>query len=168
MKKKTVVFLFILNLSFTCFCQELVRQTTGVSGASNIVNINSESYIVQQTVGQGSVIGTYQSGGLILRQGFIQPLEGSFKISVLENKSLDVSIFPNPFSNLLNLTFSDSIEDPVNVTVYDILGRVVFNKQYLPTDSNSLTLDLDFLNKSQYILNLSMNDKNFTSKIIKN
>jgi hypothetical protein len=54
----------------------LVRATTGVAGSLENVSLNNKQYVVQQSIGQASAIGTFYDNDYILRQGFIQPNEG--------------------------------------------------------------------------------------------
>jgi hypothetical protein len=55
----------------------LVRSTTGVSGSSSTISINNtinnKNYIIQQSIGQASVIGTFNNTEYAIRQGFTQP-----------------------------------------------------------------------------------------------
>jgi hypothetical protein len=53
--------------------KHLVRSTVGVSGSSTDIKIQNTNYVVQQSIGQSSVIGTFAIGDLNVRQGFIQP-----------------------------------------------------------------------------------------------
>ncbi len=64
MKKKIVLILF---LSFGIFslssAQEIIRSTIGAIGSSSTMS-GETNYLVQQSIGQASVIGKFQSNGI--------------------------------------------------------------------------------------------------------
>jgi len=143
----------------------LVRSTTGVSGASIKLNHKNKTYIVQQSIGQSSVIGVHSDGSYILRQGFIQP----DIISKIKDENiplnLQLDIYPNPFEKQISLSFKEDIKNHVNVTVYDILGRQVFANSY--PAGQLINVVLDRLSSGEYILKASTNRKQFITKILK-
>lgn len=74
MKKQLLVFLIIFTIISQISAQnssssQLVRSTTGVSGFSSTVSINNKNYIIEQSIGQTSTIGTFTTNGYTLRQG---------------------------------------------------------------------------------------------------
>ncbi len=143
----------------------VVRTTTGVSGASIKLDHKGKTYIVQQSIGQSSVIGVGSDGDYILRQGFIQPNI----ISKIKDKdvplSLQLDIYPNPFEKQISLSFREDVKDHINVTVYDLLGRQVFSKRYTP--GQLINVVLDELSSGEYILKAGTNNKQFITKILK-
>jgi hypothetical protein len=65
--------------------------------------------------------------------------------SIKATRSNDISIYPNPSSNLLNVTSSNTIN---HVKLYDITGKLVFTKGYLSKEK--ILLDISYLNKGFY------------------
>ncbi len=65
------------------------------------------------------------------------------------NDSLDVEIYPNPVKNKLNLRIAENLEMrnlKVNIAVFDITGRNVFNtNSQLFSTKTELNFDVDFL-----------------------
>ena len=77
--------------------------------------------------------------------------------------NIDVSIFPNPIANILNINLNDSYFDGLTVNVLDISGRVVINQVIYDNTS----IDVSALNSGIYILNLNYNGNVKVEKILK-
>ncbi|AXP81312.1 hypothetical protein CJ739_2232 [Mariniflexile rhizosphaerae] len=162
-----------LLICLCCVCQlqllsqsNLIRATTGVSGASNIIVQGNDAYIVQQSVGQPSVIGTYtNSAGYSIRQGFIQPNVLSKIVDEHTPLNLQLNVYPNPFNEQISLVFKEVIKGEITVTVYNILGAQVFVSSYKPKEQ--IDIRLNMLSSGEYILKAVANKKQFIEKIIK-
>jgi hypothetical protein len=80
----------------------------------------------------------------------------------IEEYSLDnVSIFPNPIKNVVNIQLHNSIKVK-NAKVYSITGQVVLEVQ------NKRKLDVSGLNPGVYLLKVETDRGDITRKIIKN
>jgi surface protein len=79
--------------------------------------------------------------------------------SVDDQNQLDISIYPNPTSDIV---YIDGNYTQLKVVVYDILGKQVMNK------SITNSIDISQLEKGVYILKLSDGAKLTTQRIIKN
>lgn len=143
----------------------LVRSSTGASGSSENLNVNNKAYLVQQSIGQASVIGTFYDKDYILRQGFIQPNVLAKIIDLGIPLSLEAIVYPNPFVESVTISFSEQITGEVAVAVFDLLGRQVFSKSY--TANDKLKLDLSRLPVTGYILKVIGNNKQFIKKLVK-
>ena len=81
-------------------------------------------------------------------------------VSVGDNLAEQVSVFPNPTTDILNIAVPASVE--VNrVSMFDVLGKNV-NVSY----SNGV-INTSSLSKGVYILNIETNSGNLTQKIVK-
>tara|TARA_Y100000385_G_scaffold261088_1_gene291575 strand:- start:768 stop:1694 length:927 start_codon:yes stop_codon:yes gene_type:complete len=79
-----------------------------------------------------------------------------------ENFSLDrFSVYPNPVVNTLNIQTADTVQ---NVTVYDVLGKVVMN---LNPGVVSPAIDMSSLNAGAYLVNVTINGTSKSVKVIK-
>lgn len=162
----------LLLICFCCVFQQhvlsqsnVVRSTTGASGASEEIIHNGNTYIIQQSVGQPSVIGTIGNGDYIFRQGFIQPNVLSQIIEKNIPLNLQLSLYPNPFEDQISLVFNENIKGDIHITVFNILGAQMFSKTY--TTSQQVDVMLSWLSSGEYILKTIANQKQFVSKIIK-
>lgn len=170
--KKKLLFASALFLALFQFSQAqnstsdyLVRATTGVAGSSENISANNKTYAVQQSIGQASVIGTFYEGDDTFRQGFIQPNVLAKIIDATIPLNMAAVIYPNPFTESINLSFSEKINDTVEVSVFDLLGRLVFSKSY---EANQyVNVQFNSLSVANYIIKVRANNKQFIKKILK-
>jgi hypothetical protein len=172
MSQKNIFYIFLILFYVSHFtkAQEtkstyLVRSTTGISGSSENIIVNTKNYIVQQSIGQTSTIGTFHNYGYTIRQGFIQPSALAKIADVLNPINLEVSFYPNPFEEIASLVFTEKIFGNVEITVYNELGSLVFSKTFKA--DQKVKLDFNNLSLASYILKVTANNKQFIKKIIK-
>ncbi len=80
-------------------------------------------------------------------------------INVLYTKVWDeipVAVFPNPFTDYINLRFKQFSNELITINIYDIAGQLLFTTTLNSNDEKSHVsrLDLDFLKNGIYILNI--------------
>lgn len=166
--------LFLL-ICFCCIFQQrvlsqsdvLVRSTTGISGSSETVVNRDKTYIIQQSIGQSSAIGTNNNSGYVLRQGFIQP---NVLAKIIDKEIpiiLKTIIYPNPFKDHMNVSFNEEMRSDIDVHVYDMLGQMVFEKRYTTATDEGLKITLVDLPMGNYVLKIIANKKQLIKKIIK-
>lgn len=161
-------FLFAFYLScFDCYSQIPIklRSTTGIAGSTCNVITGGKKYIVQQSIGQASVIGLYKNQYNSVLQGFIQP--SLIVISGLMDKSstLNATVNPNPFNDNITVTFSDEMTDNLFVTLYNSQGNVVCQCQYAATQN--INLNFGNITAGLYVLKINSGGKHLVSKIVK-
>ena len=84
-------------------------------------------------------------------------------IQELPNNGL-VSIFPNPFIATAQIIFHQTYHN-VSLSVYDIQGKLMLQKQY--ADCNQIQLNRDRLSNGMYFLKLRLDEKEVeTAKIV--
>jgi hypothetical protein len=76
-----------------------------------------------------------------------------------------VSVYPNPTSNNLNLSFESNLEN-ASIKIISILGQTVFEKQNISGKEQSI--DVSNLNLGLYIIEFSNGSTKFNAKFIKN
>ncbi len=139
------------------------RQTTGIAGTSGEYSVAGRSYIIQQSIGQASVIGTSQSGDYSLRQGFIQP---EFVLAaVSEHTDLEASLFPNPFGRQFQIRFDAEPEGEIDVEIYDLSGRAILRKRY--GAARQIAIDLPQAAAGMYLIHIVAGTKQFSGRIQK-
>jgi len=171
-KKNTFIFslfallMFNLALAQNSNSENLKRTTTGIAYSSVTAVQGNQTYYVQQSIGQASVIGTYSNDqGYTLRQGFIQPYLLEKVIEKDIPIELNVAFYPNPFIQTVNLAFSEKIQGNIQVHVFDIMGRLISNSNHQSTQN--LQLDLDLANTGDYFIKVKANNKQFVRHILK-
>lgn len=85
----------------------------------------------------------------------------------IENASNSVKVFPNPFSSQLNLKLEEAEKyESISVKVYDICGKLIFNKPELQSKNQLVFKEFENLQKGIYLMNLELKEKNGQSKFI--
>ena len=156
---KTLQLLFIV-ISFHSFGQQIHHQTYAAQGA--IVSLPSVG-LIKQTIGQQSVIGNYVGDNIFVGQGFLQ---GNFAKKSISLTSIEVLAYPNPFVSSINFQFSAAITTPIDIKLYDVVGRVVYAAK-TSIENNLLSIDNLALPDGSYIISLKAQNLNYTTSLIK-
>lgn len=157
--KKTILFFFI---GLSVYGQQLHHQMLSSQGTSNLL---SNGVKVNQTVGQQSVTGNYNYSTISISQGFQKNLYTKSNVFVLTDE-LSTILYPNPFVDQIHIQFSKQIRGLVLVTIFDVLGRLVYKEQK-EVINNSLKIDNLQFPENEYLLTLSGANINYSTQIIK-
>ncbi len=159
---------FIICCFLMCFqfmnAQILKKETLTNQGSSHFVNANNKSYFIQESIGQASVIRTFNTSNYSLRQGFLQPISAS-QLNGGTTTNLDAVVYPNPFINQINISFNEPIIDVLKVFIYDVLGRIVYQNVY--NASQTIQLTVNNISTGNYFLKVNMRSKLLYAKLIK-
>ena len=148
-------------LSSFSFGQTLHHQMISAQGG----NATTQSgIVVKYTIGQQSVTGT-KIGNVIVQQGFQQ--SNWDKIIANNVVLINTTTFPNPYIDIINFQFSQTIGDNVSLIVFDVLGRQVYSNT-LQIFENKTSANLQALQSAEYFVQLSNNTFTYHTKIIKN
>lgn len=88
-------------------------------------------------------------------------------IEDVESNISQLSVFPNPSSGVLNVTFDLNEATPVHFKMYDLLGRLQMNslEENFPSGINQRQLDLYHLSSGIYLLEIQAGDAQVIKKI---
>lgn len=101
-----------------------------------------------------------QGNGAILQYSDIK--------SQKENDRSDMYLYPNPATNNVTITFSTAKQTSYKITVFDMQGKTLLQKQTAATaGANQFNIDISRLAKRTYILGLQNNDEVRIGKIVK-
>ena len=153
-------YLFIL-FTFPFYGQILHHQMISSQG---LTTKTADGYIISQTIGQQSVTGNANNKEVIM-QGFQQSFWGSY-IASSDKIEIITRTYPNPFKDVLHFEFSQPMPDPITIHVFDVTGRLVFEKKAL-IDKTILTIDLAKLPHSEYLVQLQTSNFKYYTKIIR-
>ena len=81
------------------------------------------------------------------------------------------AVWPNPSTGVYNLSFMPANNETVQVSLYDIRGRLVSNQSFEDVSSSQMfnqSLDYSAANTGLYFLVVENGDKVATKKLIKN
>ena len=87
-----------------------------------------------------------------------------FKINL--NSDFDVTLFPNPFNDEFNINLESTSLEPIELEVYDLLGRKINSRIIKPSEINTKKNGNNFL-PGLYTLNIKQGKQNKSIKIIK-
>ena len=158
-----IIFIILIFASFNSNSNGY-RSVLNVSGGTSTLKTIDKSYRVQYSIGQQGPIGKIKSMMVNARQGFIQPPKFVETKSIIDNL-LKVKISPNPFSEALDVVFSEGIKNKIKVKIYDLMGKLVFDDE-LPIKTEH-KIYLNSIPDSQFILRIESKEKYFQTKIIK-
>lgn len=149
--------LFVINLTNA---QVLHHQMIGAQGGSYVIE---NALHVEQSVGQIVVHG-YQANENYALQGFQQNIW--YKLNGPNKEHIAIKLYPNPFVETINFSFSKPLNYPLKVTLFDLLGRAITEKT-IQTNSQESALLFPVLAAAEYIVVLSSPEISQTFKIIK-
>jgi Secretion system C-terminal sorting domain len=101
----------------------------------------------------------------------IKDLDGTFEFSniekvVFKGKNSNVTVFPNPATDVLNLQWSEVINEEITLTLIDITGKVIINQKVFINDKHTLELS-NTLAQGDYVLKVfSENIGKISSQVV--
>ncbi|MFD2824693.1 GEVED domain-containing protein [Lacinutrix iliipiscaria] len=87
-------------------------------------------------------------------------------LSVGEEELNSFAVFPNPNNGAFTVSFKTSSDHPIDIKVYDIRGRNVFNNTYENTPTFNEIISLRNMQSGMYILNVTEGSKTVIKKMI--
>lgn len=153
--------ILLLLFTISSYSQRLHHQMLSSQGATART---SGGVVVRQTIGQQSVTGNYKNSNFIVGQGFQQ----SKKMKSIAPTGIDISAiaFPNPFIDKINFQFSSFVDGPVKITIFDVLGRLVFSDVKFP-NNNTITIDNLFFAEGEYFAKLTAKNLTYSTNLLK-
>jgi len=155
------IYIYLLFSSIS-YGQDLHHQMLSSQGTSKVL---PNGIYVSQTIGQQSVTGNYTSDNKTFGQGFQQSVWSKY-ISSNTNNSITTITYPNPFVATINFQFSTPIKEPIKVSVFDVRGRLIFTQEKQAIN-NILSIDLQNLASSNYLVQLSAQNFTYYTQILK-
>jgi hypothetical protein len=107
-----------------------------------------------------------QSGNKAIQSRFIFVTDQGPCASGIENEfgKSGIQLYPNPGNGYFNLAFNLTDNSPVNITVYNMLGEVVY-KEVSEVDAKLVkTYDLNYLNQGVYFIRIEQNNQVYSWK----
>lgn len=157
---KLFIWIF-LSLTLSTFSQDLHHQMLSSQGKSTVL---SNGMMVSQTIGQQSVIGNH-TNGVTVGQGFQQSHWAKY-VSSNDTNQITTTTYPNPFVTTVNFQFSQPISETIEISLFDVRGRLLFQDKKRATDS-VLTVELPQLASSNYLIRLTATNYSYYSQILK-
>jgi len=107
-------------LSASLAAQTIARQVISPIGLST----NSTGNYISHTIGQSTPPASTTNANVKLRQGFEQPPK--VKIVQKVDKTLGITIFPNPNDGAFSLTVeTKTADEPFTYEIFDLVGKLI-------------------------------------------
>ncbi|MBL0737592.1 DUF5074 domain-containing protein [Flavobacterium sp. GN10] len=136
-----------------------IVKTIKSNSDSNIVsaeiNANEELILTPKIGGTSTIVISFNSNGKIVEKSI---LVDTAVLGRDEFTKVQLSIYPNPVSDYLNISTEDEITD---VVIYDINGRTINAR------INNNQIDVSNFAKGFYIINIETDKAKYTQKFIK-
>jgi len=162
---------------FNCIGKQWTGDYATAPSGGNGMNGNKRNY--SHTLAPFGFGGATPASNIIFRFKFVSDdsanQEGAIvdnflvqgTLSATENNFETFNVWPNPSNGNVNIQLNTS--DKVNVTLFDIRGRKVFNKVYNTTGTIfNQEVNFNSLDKGIYLLNVESEGKKATKKLIIN
>ena len=76
-----------------------------------------------------------------------------------------VTLFPNPVKDYLTIRFSTILSNPVDVSIFDLSGKLIRNEIFQYSDATGIQVDVQELNAGLYLLKITTDNQLITKKI---
>lgn len=143
------------------FSNQLLGQTLSpvVISSSGGFSANGTA-MLSSTVGEMTMVETFNNAGVILTQGFQQPVDFGVSTEDIEALSEMVSLGPNPTHGSVNLVFNTNAAYMITIKLFDIRGRIIYNNEVEKSAGyNFINLNLSSLACGDYILDFNISGK---------
>ena len=157
--------LLLLTVAFPAIVfAQAMKSTLALQGGSTQIN----GIYVSHTIGHVVTGGSFSIGKSKVIQGFEYMLKNK-RIEqdveqILKKNQHQFFITPNPFMNYITIQ-GESIEYPLEVHVFDVLGRLIIRQKI--NDLNENKIDVSQLSQSKYFVQLNTRIKKFSTVLIK-
>ena len=90
------------------------------------------------------------------------------EFSVLELKSEDIQLMPNPTNKIFKLIWNGNQKNDINFNLIDISGRIIDHKEFTSTKNLAVNWILSELETGYYFFQFKTEDGFFTKSFVKN
>ena len=80
----------------------------------------------------------------------------------------DVAVYPNPSSGIFNVEINSLNSSDVEITVYDLLGRAVFERNFDNSFNFNEVIDLSNAKSGVYMMTVTIGKQKITKRIVIN
>ncbi|MBZ9788460.1 T9SS type A sorting domain-containing protein, partial [Psychroflexus sp. CAK57W] len=87
-------------------------------------------------------------------------------LGVEEINTKDISVYPNPASEILNIQLPDFSGQNAKLQLMDMAGRLIFTESVNVENGRISTRKIENLGSGVYLINIEVDDKKYTKKII--
>ena len=85
-------------------------------------------------------------------------------VNVNEKELLDMNVYPNPVSSLLNIEVLNVEDEIVKLRIFDMLGRRYLDKDVI-VENGILSIDVSLLTNGVYLCYMEYDERYFLKRI---
>jgi len=133
---------------------------------ANTWPFDADQYMILNIAIQASIDPSFSSSAMnidYIRVYQDKPITDVKKVSPIQGTN-----YPNPFSHSFRIKTGASNMEPLQCTIYNHLGKMVFEKNTQTDAYGSVQIDASHLPKGVYLLRYSLGGKEYRSKLVKN
>ena len=94
---------------------------------------------------------------------------GSARMANSTNSEAEIKLYPNPNNGKFVLSLNKQVENKASYVIYDVTGKSIQNKELNIKDMNSeIEVDISNFPAGIYMVNITIDNQEFTKKVIKN
>lgn len=153
--KNTYTFMAVFLISFclpaiSLFAQTHTPATLNVAGGTNTIN----GQVFEYSIGEMALVHTATATNIVVTQGILQPGEIGTGISDHRLTDGQISVYPNPVDDILNVDANLLSGGSLQLQLFDLNGKLVSQKQVaINSGKENTNLSLSHFAAGSYILN---------------
>jgi len=169
-------FIIVLSCIQPVKCQQTSKKSTFIKnstltsvGSANVsLSTSNNNYLIEQSIGQSSIIGLSETNSLSVQQGFLN----NILVINIDNPETNITqkikfkVYPNPVNDYFYITFSKTPINRIKIGLFDITNKLILAKTYPPEKKTKVMLNDLFLNEGTYILQVISDDTKYVEKLI--
>ncbi len=165
---KVSCFIICIGTMFCARAQQVSLLKSTVSNAGGSYSLLQSGLMLNQTIGQSSLTGHFNSGSVHLLQGFQHPYLQSFVFNLTTPQTL--SVYPNPSSGIIMLDWlptneTEKIIEQLTISLFNMEGKLI-KEEIFPGNRTPIKVDYGTINKGVYLVTLAGKKSELGSAII--
>ncbi len=130
------------------------------------VTVGDEEVVYEGVHNKGLIYAASFGRGLLYSSKFWQPAVGINEIEDNSSKYLSLNVYPNPASDIINISITADNDGNAQLSIYDLSGKLLVDtEKVIVKGENTLSLDISFLKNGTYILKTVDEGKVYSNKI---
>ena len=155
--------LILLGMTSTVLQGQSAHLKSSTLASMGKGEISNQNFIIRQSIGQSSVIGTFQNDGVYFGQGF---LSGVLPTRKSKEAPIKIIAYPNSFVDEVRFRFVPGYNFDVAMSIFDMSGKIVYKNKITPINSE-VEINLEKLSSGLYIVFFNFGNRLLQSRIIK-
>ena len=144
-------FLLVLLTGTICNAQQVAATQTPCTATGQATVGN---FTISYTIGEMPLVQSWQSNGLMITQGVLQPVPFIADTVYECYGQSEVKVYPSPTSGLFSLRLSLLKKGTVKIVLYDVTGRMIQLNEFDYNTFSTTQFDIAHLRSGLYYLQL--------------